>query len=98
MRSNNALQRNGHEKPWPSVAESLAEAHISWVAGRRTAEQLKVPFLGEIPLDPITGNSQSWQTVMEDSLSMVDQTAPGIFDIRSGAQGRGLDGTQYAEW
>ena len=55
-------------------------------------------YLRDVPLDPLTGNNQSWRTIMEDSLSMVDQTQPGIFDVRSGAQGRSLEGTQYAEW
>ena len=55
-------------------------------------------YLREVPLDPLTGNNQSWRTIMEDSLSMVDQTQPGIFDVRSGADARSLEGTQYSEW
>ncbi len=55
-------------------------------------------YLRQIPIDPITGSNQTWVVVMEDALTSVDQTEPGIFDVRSGAQGVGLDGTPYAEW
>jgi general secretion pathway protein G len=55
-------------------------------------------YLRDVPLDPITGNNQSWRTIMEDAVSMVDQTQPGIFDVRSGAQGKSLEGTLYSDW
>jgi hypothetical protein len=35
---------------------------------------------------------------MEDALSMVNQTKPGNFDIRSGSDLRSLEGTPYSEW
>jgi general secretion pathway protein G len=55
-------------------------------------------YLRTIPIDPMTGNSDSWQVVMEDALTSVNQTEPGIFDVRSGSDGKSLDGTPYAEW
>ena len=55
-------------------------------------------YLRDVPLDPMTGNNQSWRTIMEDSLSMVDQTQPGIFDVRSGSDLRSLEGNAYSEW
>ena len=55
-------------------------------------------YLRAVPLDPVTGNNQSWRLIMEDSVSMVDQTQPGIFDVRSGSDLRSLEGTPYAEW
>jgi general secretion pathway protein G len=55
-------------------------------------------YLRDVPLGPMTGNNQPWRVIMEDSLTMVDQTQPGIYDVRSGAQGKSLDGTQYSEW
>lgn len=55
-------------------------------------------YLRAIPLDPITGNDQTWRTIMEDSVSMVDQTQPGIFDVRSGSDLKSLEGTAYSEW
>jgi general secretion pathway protein G len=55
-------------------------------------------YLRTVPLDPMTGNSQSWRVIMEDSISSVDQTAPGIYDVRSGSDKRSLEGTSYSEW
>jgi general secretion pathway protein G len=55
-------------------------------------------YLRSVPLDPITGSDQSWRLIMEDALSMVNQTQPGIFDVRSGSDLKSLEGTPYSEW
>ena len=55
-------------------------------------------YLRTVPNDPIVGNADSWQIVMEDALTSVNQTEPGIFDVRSGSDAKSLDGTQYSEW
>ena len=55
-------------------------------------------YLREIPIDPITGSSDTWKTINEDALQAVDQTEPGIFDVKSGSDKTGLDGTPYADW
>ena len=55
-------------------------------------------YLREIPMDPITGSNQTWKTIMEDATQSVNQSEPGIFDVRSGSDKLGLDGTQYSEW
>lgn len=55
-------------------------------------------YLRDIPIDPMTGSNQTWHTVMEDALQSVDQTEPGIFDVKSGSEKTGLDGTAYADW
>jgi general secretion pathway protein G len=55
-------------------------------------------YLRAVPIDPITGNDQTWRIVMEDALSSVDQTQPGIFDVRSGSDQKSLEGTPYSEW
>jgi general secretion pathway protein G len=53
-------------------------------------------YLRAIPIDPITGNDQ-WATVMEDSLTMVDQTQPGIWDVHSLSDKISLEGTPYSQ-
>ncbi len=55
-------------------------------------------YLRAVPLDPITNSSQTWRVVMEDAVSSVDQTMPGIYDVRSGSDQKSLEGTPYAEW
>ena len=55
-------------------------------------------YLRQVPLDPFTGSSETWQIIMEDAMTSANQTEPGIFDVRSGSDKRALDGTPYAEW
>ena len=55
-------------------------------------------YLRQVPIDPITGNADSWRLIMEDASNTVNQTMPGIFDVRSGADGTSLEGTPYSEW
>ena len=55
-------------------------------------------YLRAIPVDPITGASDTWQTEIAP-WNMVDQGQPaGIWNVFSGAEGEGLNGVAYAEW
>lgn len=54
-------------------------------------------YLRQIPTDPITGQAD-WEVVMEDAVTSVDQTEPGIFDVHSRSTARSLEGTPYNEW
>ena len=54
-------------------------------------------YLRAVPIDPITGNNQ-WKLIMEDALSMVNQTESGIFDVRSLSDQKSLEGNAYSEW
>ncbi len=55
-------------------------------------------YLRAVPIDPITGSDQTWKLIIEDAVSSVDQTDPGIFDVRSGSDLKSLEGTPYSEW
>lgn len=55
-------------------------------------------YLRTVPNDPMTGSNQTWRTIQEDAVQSVNQTEPGIFDVKSGSDKMGLDGTPYAEW
>lgn len=55
-------------------------------------------YLRGIPLDPMTGTNQTWRVIMEDAVSMVDQTQPGIYDVHSGSDLKSLEGTPYSDW
>ena len=73
-----------------------------------TGDKLKAPqslqdlvsagYLREIPYDPMTKSNQTWRTVMEDASQSVSQSEPGIFDVKSGSDKMGGNGTPYAEW
>src|SRR5438552_2304401 len=55
-------------------------------------------YLRAVPIDPITSSDQSWRLIIEDAVSSVNQTDPGIFDVRSGSDLKSLEGTPYSEW
>ena len=55
-------------------------------------------YLRQTPIDPVTGSDQSWKVIMEEATQSVNQTEPGIFDVRSGSDKISLEGTPYAEW
>ncbi|MBL0156468.1 MAG: type II secretion system protein [Bryobacterales bacterium] len=54
-------------------------------------------YLRQIPMDPITGESD-WTTIQEDAITSVNQTEPGIFDVRSKSDKKSLEGSAYNEW
>ena len=55
-------------------------------------------YLKDVPIDPMTGDNSSWKIVMEDASQALSQAEPGIFDVHSGSDKKGLDGTAYSEW
>ena len=55
-------------------------------------------YLKQLPKDPFTNSTDSWQTVQEDVLNSVDQNEPGITDVHSGSSATALDGTAYNTW
>jgi general secretion pathway protein G len=55
-------------------------------------------YLRQIPQDPITGTNQTWKTIMEDTPIGGSTSPAGIFDVRSGSDKTGLDGTPYSDW
>jgi general secretion pathway protein G len=50
-------------------------------------------YLRKVPLDPITESVATWIVVPPE-----DPQKGGVYDVRSGAQGRGIDGTEYVQW
>ncbi|GIU76688.1 MAG: hypothetical protein KatS3mg004_3775 [Bryobacteraceae bacterium] len=54
-------------------------------------------YLRQIPIDPMTGQAD-WEIIMEEAVSSVSQSEPGIFDVRSRSTRRSLEGTPYNEW
>ena len=59
---------------------------------------IEAGYLRGIPVDPMTGQDNTWRTVLEDASNAVNQTEPGIFDVHSGSDKTSLEGTPYADW
>jgi general secretion pathway protein G len=61
-------------------------------------ELVSAGYLRAIPKDPITGASDTWQAVTDDTIANPDQTETGITDVHSGSEATGTDGTAYNTW
>jgi general secretion pathway protein G len=55
-------------------------------------------YLRQVPQDPMTGSDQTWRVIMEDTPVGGSNSAPGVFDVRSGSEKVALDGSNYADW
>ena len=55
-------------------------------------------YMRAIPEDPITKSADTWQTVPAEPEPGNTSAEPGIYNIKSGAPGTGLDGTSYSDW
>jgi len=53
----------------------------------------KEKYLRSVPLDPLTDSTSTWIVVAPE-----DSGKSGVYDLRSGAQGKASDGTLYSEW
>ena len=59
---------------------------------------VKEGYLRQIPVDTITGQSNTWKLIMEDAAGSASQSEPGLFDVRCGSDKISLEGTPYSEW
>jgi general secretion pathway protein G len=56
------------------------------------AELVRLRYLRELPLDPITDRADSWLIVPPTG------QPKGVYDVRSAATGKARDGSAYASW
>ena len=54
-------------------------------------------YMRQIPRDPFTESADTWQTVMSEPSAATPNAVPGVFDVKSGAEGVSIDGTPYSE-
>ena len=55
-------------------------------------------YMRRIPEDPITKSADTWQTIPAEADPSNPTAEPGIYDVKSGAQGKALDGSNYSDW
>ena len=55
-------------------------------------------YIRAMPRDPFTTSSDTWQTVPAEPDPGASSAAAGIFDVKSGSEGTGLDGSRHADW
>jgi general secretion pathway protein G len=51
-------------------------------------------YLRKVPLDPVTESAATWIVIPPPQ----ELQQSGVYDVRSGAAGTGLDGTAFAQW
>lgn len=55
-------------------------------------------YIRKVPEDPITKSTDTWQTTTAEPEPGNPSAEPGIYDVKSGAEGESLDGKPYAEF
>jgi general secretion pathway protein G len=57
-------------------------------------------YLHAIPTDPFTHREDTWRPdpVQDDVLTPIDETAPGIRDVKSGTSQNSSEATAYNTW
>jgi general secretion pathway protein G len=55
-------------------------------------------YIRQVPQDPFTNSTTSWQTVQAEATPGTVSTSPGIYDVKSGSDMTAMDGSRYADW
>jgi general secretion pathway protein G len=55
-------------------------------------------YMRSVPKDPVTNSTDTWQTVMSEIDAANPTATPGVYDVKSGAQGTALDGRNYSDF
>jgi general secretion pathway protein G len=50
-------------------------------------------YLRNVPLDPITESRTTWLMLRPE-----DPQKGGVYDVKSGAAGKAIDGSEFAQW
>jgi general secretion pathway protein G len=55
-------------------------------------------YIRAIPKDPITNSTSTWQAVPAEPDPNNPSVAPGVYDVKSGAETTAMDGSRYSDW
>lgn len=55
-------------------------------------------YLRQIPKDPFTNSTDTWQTILSEPDPNNPTAEPGIYDVKSGSDRTALDGSSYSDW
>lgn len=76
------------------MREAISRYHADKGKYPETLEALAADkYLRKVPLDPVTESAATWIVVAPE-----DPQKGGVWDVRSGAPGKGLDGSEYTQW
>ena len=76
------------------IRDAISRYHADKGKYPETLEALATDkYLRKVPVDPMTETASTWVVVPP-----ADPQKTGVYDVRSGAQGKGIDGSEYAQW
>jgi len=76
------------------MREAISRYHADKGRYPETLETLAAErYLYKVPLDPVTDSAATWIVVPPQ-----DPEKTGVYDVRSGAPGKGIDGREYVQW
>jgi general secretion pathway protein G len=76
------------------MREAISRYHADKGKYPETLESLAADkYLRKVPLDPMTESAASWIVVRPEN-----PDAGGVYDVKSGATGKALDGSEFAQW
>ena len=55
-------------------------------------------YIRRVPEDPFTRSADTWQGIPSEPDPNNPNAESGIYDVKSGSDATGLDGTKYNEW
>ena len=55
-------------------------------------------YIRRVPEDPFTKSAETWQTEMGETDPSNPSAVPGVHNVKSGAEGTGIDGSNYSDW
>ena len=95
--------RHGREAALRQDLWVMRQAIDSYTVDKEKAPQslddlVQSGYLKAIPVDPMTGSSDTRMPDTSDTLMDIDQTAGGINNVHSAAQGLATDGSSYNTW
>ncbi|HEX4073949.1 MAG TPA: type II secretion system protein [Candidatus Acidoferrales bacterium] len=66
--------------------------------GDQSGQTQRVRYLREIPVDPMTGNTDWGLRSVQDDADSTSWGGQDVFDVYTKSQGTALDGTKYSDW
>jgi general secretion pathway protein G len=98
-----AIMRQAREDTLKQDLQTMRKAIDQYTADKEKAPQsleevVNAGYISEIPEDPMTGSSTTWEVILEEeSISLTGQA--GIRDVKSGSQEMSSSGEdRYSDW
>ncbi len=76
------------------MRDAISRYHADKGRYPETLDQLATDkYLRKVPVDPVTDSVTTWITVRSE-----DPQKSGVYDVKSGANGKASDGREYGQW